>query len=109
MEAQITNFIQGLVSQCLNSSAFVNLPDDQKAETLEKLTEYFHDLMVKTLLDNLNADQLNQIKDLDFKSPEMEEKLEQFGASIPGFAFTLDQKLKDEAARISQTGQIPSL
>lgn len=100
MDKTITDFINSLVIKCMANPIF----KDQK----ENLEKYFYQVMIETLIDNLSQQQIDQVKDLDIKSPKMQQKLQLFAASIPGFIFILDEKLNSEASKISQTGQIPS-
>lgn len=100
MDKITTDFINNLVEKCAANPALVN----QKAN----LENYFYRSMVETLIDNLNEEQLNQVKDLDLNSNEAQEKLQLFAAQVPGFINILDEKLAKEAENISITGQIPS-
>lgn len=108
MDKAITQFLDNLVNKCLSSPVFSSLPEDEKGKVKEKLKNHFYNITFDLLVDNLNEQQLNQVKDLDAESEEMADKLQLFATQIPGFIFTLEQKLKDEAAKISQTGHVPA-
>lgn len=108
MDQQIEEYIQNIVSGCLNSPAFANLTPEQRPEAESRLQAYFYRVIVETLINRLSEEQLNQIQDLDFSSPEMEAKLEQFAAAIPGFYQDMDEKLQQEAELVKQTGIIPT-
>lgn len=108
MDQQIDQYIKGLVNDCLLASSFVNLDVDQKNQITEKIENYFSQEMINCLVDNLSEAQLLEIKDLAPESPEMERKMEQFAAEIPGFVFLLQERLEKEAEQIKQSGQIPA-
>ncbi len=96
MDQQINDFIQGLISSCLNNPSLGYLSNEQKTNLSGNLEAHLYKLSVETLINSLNEDQINQIKDLDFESPEMETKLELFAAEIPGFSVVLEDKLQQE-------------
>ena len=107
MDNIFESFIENLVSECLQSVKFSFLPEREKKEVAQKLRDHFYSMTIDTLIDQLSDEQVNQIKDLDSKS-KMEEKMAEFAASIPGFAFVLEDKLKAKMSQILQTGQIPA-
>lgn len=96
MDQQVQEFIQNLITSCINNPALAYLSPEQKAKLSANLETYLYKLSVETLINSLNEEQINQIKDLEFESPEMEEKMELFAASIPGFAIILEEKLQQE-------------
>lgn len=106
MDKIFEDFIEKLVSECLQGARFAYLPEQEKKAIAAKVREHFYSVTIDTLVDQLSESQVNQIKGLDPKAPEMEQKMAEFAASIPGFAFVLEDKLKAEMDRILQTGQI---
>lgn len=109
MDKAFEDFIENLVNECLQGAKFAYLSDGEKKEITQKLRDHFYSLTIDTLIDQLSDDQISQIKALDPKDPKMQELMSQFAASIPGFAFVLEDKLKNEMDNVLQTGQIPSL
>ena len=101
-------FVEKLVSECFKTAKFEFLPEKEKEETTQKLREYFYQITIDTLLDQLSDEQFSEIKDLNPRDPKMQEKLEQFAAEIPGFAVVLEDKLNKQSDQILQTGQIPA-
>lgn len=99
-------FMENLVKECLQGAKFAYLAEKDKKEIAGKLRDHFYSVTIDTLIDQLSESQVNQIKGLDPKAPEMEQKMAEFAASIPGFAFVLEDKLKAEMDKILQTGQI---
>ena len=102
------DYLNNLVNKCLSSSYFSALSEDEKAKVGEKIQNHFSNIVFDNLIDNLTPEQVNEVKDMDLKDPQMIRKLQLFAAGIPGFIFTLQEKLNDEATRISQTGHVPS-
>lgn len=100
MDKVVDEVINSLVESCMQNPALAN--------RREELETYFNQMMVKTLMDQLNAEQFNQIKDLDLNSEETLDKLQLFAIQIPNFAGILDEKLGREAESIRTSGQIPS-
>lgn len=107
MDQQIEEYIKGLITQCLNSPGFASLDVSQKNQIAEKLKDYFNEVVISVLIDNLSDAQVDEIKDLSFRSPSMIAKLEQFSGQIPGFLFLAQEKLESEATNINQTAKIP--
>ena len=108
MDKAIEQYLDNLANKCLSSPSFSALGEDEKQEVKQKIRNHFANLTIDSLLDKLTVDQFNEIENMDTKSKEFEEKIQLFAAKIPNFAFFLEQKLTDEATRISQTGHVPS-
>lgn len=106
MDKIFEDFINNLVNECLQGAKFAYLAEKDKKEIGAKIRDHFYSVTIDTLVDQLSDEQVNQIKGLDPKAPEMEQKMAEFAASIPGFAFVLEDKLKAEMDKILQTGQI---
>ena len=108
MDKAIQDYLNNLVNKCVNSSHFSALGEDEKKQVGEKVQRHFNNIVIDALLDRLTQQQMDEIKNLDPNSKEMQEKLQTFAAGIPNFAQFLEQKLNDEATRITQTGHVPS-
>lgn len=108
MDKIFEGFIENLVKECLQGANLAYLREKEKKEITSKVRDHFYSVTIDTLVDQLSDDQVREIKVLDPKSKEMEQKMAEFAASIPGFAFVLEDKLKAEMDKILQTGQIPS-
>src|SRR4051812_3972049 len=107
MENVFENFIEKLITECLQGAKFAYLTPKEKDDLKIKLRNHFMNVTLDTLVDQMSDEQLVQVKDLDPNSPEMQQKMVEFAAIIPGFAIILDDKLKKEMDNILQTGQIP--
>jgi|SRR3989344_8969113 len=108
MDQDIEQYLNKYIEECLNSPGFSALNEEQKVEAQKQLEEYFNQLILETLINNLSQDQMNQLgQDADFESPETLDQLQLFAAQIPGFLMILEEQLKKSAESIKQTGQIP--
>lgn len=107
MDQQIEQYLNNLVQSTLQAPVFQSLNEDQKKETSEKIADYFNQVILDALIDNLTDSQLDQIQGVDPNSPEFASKLEAFAGEVPGFAYTMQDQLSQEAEKIKQTGQIP--
>lgn len=107
MDKIFEEFIENLVNECLHTAKFAYLPEKERQEFAKKLRDYFYNITINSFIDQISDEQFTQIKDLDFKSKEAQEKMAQISASIPGFAFALEDKLKKEMDIILRDGKIP--
>lgn len=98
MDQHIAEYLNNLIKEYLNQPRFNNLNEEQKTNITTTLEGLLYKSAVEELINKLNADQLNQIENLDFTSPEMEAKLEQFAATIPDFLSILERRFQQELA-----------
>lgn len=96
MDQHIAEYIDSMIKKRLDSPILNLLNEQQKDEITEKLRAKLYKAAVEELINRLNEDQLNQIADLDFISPEMEVKIEEFAATIPNFLSILEEKFQKE-------------
>lgn len=99
MDNIVNNFVNNLVEKCLENPIL--------AGKRQELEDYFYQQAVFTLIDNLNQEQFDAIKDLDPESQEALDKISQFASEIPGLVDIMDAKLGATAETIKTTGQIP--
>lgn len=96
MDKKLEGYIDSLVLEILASPNFAALPEDQKQQYAVKIKDHFNNIIFDTLLNNLNTEQLNTLKNLGLSSPEAQIKMEEFSAEIPNFATLLENALKKE-------------
>lgn len=108
MDEAVEEHLNNLANRCIASPHFAALSEEEKAKVKIKIQDHFSNIVFDKLVDNLTEEQVNEVKDMDPKDPEMIRKMQLFAAGIPGFIFTLLKKLNDEATRITQTGHVPS-
>lgn len=106
MDQKINAYLESLVLETLNYPAFSNLSGEQKSAMAEKIRNHLYNTIFDTIIDRLDAEQLNAIKDLPMDSPEMEAKITEYAAFIPNLAQDLEAKLNQEVANIKQNPQI---
>ena len=107
MDKIFEEYIENLVNECLQSAKFAYLPEKERQEFAQKLRDYFYNITINSFIDQISEEQFTRIKDLDFKTPEAQQKIAEMSASIPGFAFALEDKLKKEMDKILRDGKIP--
>jgi hypothetical protein len=107
MEEQVIEHINKLIQSCVNSPKFASLTPEQKQQLEAQIEGYFQNLMFDTMIDNLSDEQVKELETLDLTSPEAEEKIALFSATIPNFIFILDEKLNEATEEIIQSGQVP--
>lgn len=98
MDQYIAQYFNNLITQHLNSARFSSLTEEQKIALTTTLRAKLYKTAIEELINKLNQDQLNQIANLDFTSPEMEAKLEEFAATIPNFSSILEERFQQELA-----------
>lgn len=108
MDKIFEDYLENLVNECLQGASFAYLPPREKKDIEDKLRDHFYNVTIATFIDQLSDDQAREIKDLDFKTPQAQQKIAETSASIPGFAFVLEDKLKQEMDNILKTGIIPA-
>ncbi len=106
MDQKINAYLESLVLEMFNCPVFVNLTQEQKSATAEKIRNNLYNVIFDMIIDRLNQEQLNEIKNLPIDSPEMVRKIEEFAAFMPSLAQDMEAKLSQEIADIKQNPQI---
>lgn len=96
MDQHIAEYLDNLIKEYLNNPSFSSLNEEQKINLTAALQEKLYKAAVEELINRLNADQIDQIANLDFTSPQMEAKLEEFAATIPDFLSMLEERFQTE-------------
>ncbi len=96
MDKKLDSYIDSIVSEVLISPNFINLPEEQKQAYAVKIKEQLNSVIFDTLLNNLNSEQLNALKDLGLNTPEAQVKIEEYSAEIPNLATILEEALTKE-------------
>lgn len=104
VDQHINEYLDNLIKQHFNNDPrFNDLSEEQKTKEESSLRGKLHKAAVEELINKLNADQLNQIAGLDFTSPQMEAKLEEFAATIPDFLSILEERFQQELTKFRPT------
>lgn len=99
IDQHINEYIDNLIKQYFKNNPNIGLNEGQKVNMEITLQGILYKAAIEELIDKLNADQLNQIANLDFTSPEMEIKLEEFAATVPDFLSALEERLQKELVK----------
>lgn len=109
MDQQIDEYLDKFVEDCLSSTVFSGKSDEEKNNLREKLRIYLEGVILHTLVDNLNLEQLERFNNVDPNSDQVPAVVEQLAAEVPGFMDLADEAFKKEVESIKQTGQIPAV
>lgn len=108
MDPQIDKFLNDFADKALAGPGFITYAPKEKEELKGKLLDYFSDLIFDTLLRSLNDAQVAELNAIpDLGSEEAQQKIALMSASVPGFIFTLQDRLEKVSAQIGQFGKIP--
>ena len=98
MEKTLASYIDTFILGALNRPSVVKLPAKKKDEIEQQLRKHFETLTIETLLHRLDEKKLQEVQKASKKkgSKAMEETLQQYASSIPGFAEDLHKRLQRE-------------
>lgn len=108
MDQQFTDYLESLITQCLASAKFANLSEGEKQAKAAEIRDYLNNLIFRTLVDNLDDTQVEELNNLSSNPDDLEKKIEEFSAGIPNLASEIEQKLLESASYIEANGQFPS-
>lgn len=103
----INDYLQSLVSECLQAPGFINLSLEQKNQIVGQIQEHFYQAVMETLVGRLNEQQFSQIEQLNPNSPEMAEKIQLLAAQVPGLAADMEKRLRQDVEYIKQNSRLP--
>lgn len=104
----INEYLQSLISECLQAPGFMNLSPEQKNNLANQIRAYFDQAVMETLVNRLDEQQFSQIEDLDPNSPEMAEKVQILASQVPGLAQDIENRLRQNTEFIKQNSHLPS-
>lgn len=103
----IEEYIQGLVTECLQAPGFVYLSPEQKNQLAVQIQDHLYQTIITTSVERMNESQFSQIEHLDPASPEMAEKVQVLAAQIPGLADDIEKRLRQDVEYIKQNSRLP--
>lgn len=109
MNPEFQKIIEQMVESTLDSPPFATLTRPQYEQKKLELNQFFQELIIFTLFNNLNEAQMLEVEKLDFSSPEAGQKFAQWAAGIPNFLSLYQMDLNKYSSQIKQTGQLPVL
>jgi len=102
-DKQTKLYIESMVVTVLESPILKDLPPEKKKAIADKISIHMDDLILETLLNRLNKQQLDDVKS-SLKNPdELEKKIEFYASSVPMFYDDLNNRLQREMVALSQT------
>ncbi len=99
---QLDAYVDALIMGVLEAPSITKLPPEEKNKAREIIRDRFNKLIMETLLNRLNEE---QIKDLESSLEDvktLEEKIETYASSIPGLADDLENRLQRESAMLRE-------
>jgi ABC-type Na+ efflux pump permease subunit len=108
MNQKIEQYLNNLVDECIKSSIFSSMSEQQKKDNREKIADFFNQTVMDTLLSFMSKDELDKLEDINFESDEGVNKFAEVAALLPGYVFIeVGDRLRFEAESIKKSGQIP--
>lgn len=94
--------IKDTINKVLAELNVNDLSEDDKYVVMAQLTEHFNKIIIETVLNNLNDEQLKEFKDMvDLEDPEkMDEGIALIVAKIPAINFKIEEALNEEISHI---------
>lgn len=105
MDEKLQEYLNTLAKEVLASPSFANIPSEQKDYYLKKVLDELNNTIFDSLLDNLNNEQLNELKTLGLGSPEAQKRIEEFSEGIPDFVNILEAALKLKVEKLKTNPQ----
>ncbi len=103
----INDYLQGLISECLQAPGFISLPKEQKNQLAGQIQEHFYQAVMETLVNRLDEQQFSQIEQENPNSPEMAEKIQMLAAQVPGLVADMEKRLRADTEYIKQNSRLP--
>lgn len=102
MDEKLDAYIESLVLGIMVDPELSNLPQQEKEQYQQKLRDHFHSLIIDTLLNRLAPEQLSEIEKIKDQPELMEEKMEEYAASVPNLAKDIEERLTREVEAMKQ-------
>ena len=99
----MTQFINTLIpflDQCLKDFGMAEASSEQQAEVLETVSQRLQDVIVRTAIVHMNAEQNARFAAILEKRPLDEDSLVLLGSEIPNFSQFIEEALVDEYQRL---------
>lgn len=109
MDQDFESIITKTVEETLESPFFASLSRPQYEIKKQEIIQFFHELIVFVMFNNLNESQMSELQQMDFASSEAKNKFAKWAAEIPNFLYLYEADLKKYSQSIHITGQIPTL
>jgi hypothetical protein len=100
--------IKDIIDKVLKEIHVDWLSEDERYQVMAQLAEHFNKVIIDTILNNCNEDQLREFKtliDIEDQS-KMEEQISLFVAKIPAINYQIEEALNNEIAHIKAAKEI---
>lgn len=93
---KIDVYIEGLVLGILAHPSLQNLNPQQREEYAQKLRGHFYDLILETAFDQMNPEQIADLKANLDNPPVLASKIEEYSTQIPDLLDDIETRLQKE-------------
>lgn len=104
MADTLSNYIESLIAEVLASSGYEKLDKKDKDKIVKNLDAHFQDMILETLINRLNNEQVEDVRGAIKKPKVLEQKLEEYAALVPGLAIDIEDRLKREVKALKSLG-----
>lgn len=102
MDEKLDAYIESLVSEIMADPGLNNLPQQEKDQYAQRLRDHFNKLIMDTLLNRLSPEQLSEIEKIKDQPELLEDKIEEYAASVPNLAQDIEERLNREVEAMKQ-------
>ena len=96
VDQKLNAFIESFVVGILAHPSLQNLSEEEKQSYAQKLRSHFSDMVLETLINRLTPEQLSDVQASVGNLPALEQKIEEYAATIPGLSQDIEERLKRE-------------
>ena len=92
----LSNYIKSLIAEIFASPGYEKLTKKDKDKIAKNLDVHFQDMILETLINRLDDEQVKDVRSVMKKPKVLEQKLEEYAALVPGLAADIEERLKRE-------------
>lgn len=96
MQQQLQSYIDSFILGVLSEPRIASLPEDEQSKLRSQFQDRFDELILDTLLNRLNDDQVKELQGKLTDPTALEEKIAEYSALVPGLAEDLQHRLDRE-------------
>lgn len=102
MDEKLDAYIESLIAAVMANPGLTAMAEQEKQQYKQKLRDHFHSLIIDTLLNRLEPEQLSEVEKIKDNPQALEEKIEEFAASVPNLAQDIEERLTREVEAMKQ-------
>ena len=103
MNKKLDLFIDSFVTGVLTDPKLADLSAEEKGSYKQKLHDHFSKLILDTLFNRLSPEQLAEVEKVKNNQVALENKLEEYAASMPELARDIEERLNREFEAMKQS------